>query len=176
MAAMVAILKMYFSLLLLNRKLTWNLVGNIGVTCRSKIATAMVAILKMYFWLLLLNQKANWRNLVGSIGVNCLFIPYMGRIIMMSIVRWEGWSVGAKVSCILCHQGVQLILAYSWARPAIIIVGKGRGGMFLFLLFLPFHSCSSFLFLFHLFYYLFYLFSPFLWETTQKYPQGLTCR
>ena len=91
---------------------------------------------------------------------------------------WKGWSGGAKVSCILCHRGVQLILAYSWARPAIIEVGKGRGGMFLFLLFLPFHSCSSFfpVPLFHLFYYLFYLFSPFLWETTQNDPQGLTCR
>ena len=88
-----------------------------------------------------------------------------------------GWSGGAKVSCILCHRSVQLILAYSWARPAIVEVGKGRGGMFLFLLFLPFHSCSSFfpVPLFHLFYYLFYLFSPFLWETTQNDPQGLTC-
>ena len=39
---------------------------------------------------------------------------------------------------------VQLILAYSWARPAILVAGKGRGGMFLFLLFLHFHFCSSF--------------------------------
>ena len=36
------------------------------------------------------------------------------------------------------HRGVQLILAYSWARPAILVVGKGRGGMFLFLLFFTF--------------------------------------
>ena len=74
--------------------------------------------------------------------------------------------------------GVQLILAYSWARPAILVVGKGRGGMFLFLLFLHFHSCSSFfpVPLFHLLYSLFYLFSLFLWETTQNDPQGLTCR
>ena len=50
----------------------------------------------------------------------------------------------AKVSCILCHRGVQLILAYSWARLAILVAGKGRGGMFLLLLFLHFHSCSSF--------------------------------
>ena len=93
-------------------------------------------------------------------------------------VNTRGWSGGVKVSCILCHRGVHLILAYSWARPAIVEVGKGRGGMFLFLLFLPFHSCSSFfpVPLFHLFYYLFYLFSPFLWETTQNDPQGLTCR
>ena len=65
-----------------------------------------------------------------------------------------GWSGGAKVLCILHHWGVQLILAYSWARPAILVVGKGRGGMFLFLLFLHFHSCSSFfpVPLFHLLY------------------------
>ena len=89
-----------------------------------------------------------------------------------------GWSDGAKVLCILDYRGVQLILAYSWARPAILVVGKGRGGMFLFLLFLHFHSCSSFfpVPLFHLLYSLFYLFSPFLWETTQNDPQGLTCR
>ena len=89
-----------------------------------------------------------------------------------------GWSGGAKVSCILCHRGVQLILAYSWARPAILVAGKGRGGMFLFLLFLHFHSCSSFfpVSLFHLFDYLFYHSSPFLWEMTQNDPQGLTCR
>ena len=50
----------------------------------------------------------------------------------------------AKVLGILCHWGVQLILASSWARPAIFVAGKGRGGIFLFLLFLHFHSCSSF--------------------------------
>ena len=90
----------------------------------------------------------------------------------------RGWSGGAKVLCILHHRGVQLILAYSWARPAILVVGKDRGGLFLFLLFLHFHSCSSFfpVPLFYLFYCLFYLFSPFLWETTQNDPQGLTCR
>ena len=91
---------------------------------------------------------------------------------------FSGWLGGAKVLCILHHRGVQLILAYSWARPAILVAGKGRGGMFLFLLFLHFHSCSSFFSvpLFHLLYCLFYLFSPFLWETTQNDPQGLTCR
>ena len=54
------------------------------------------------------------------------------------------WSGGAKVSCTSRHRGVQLILAYSWATPAIIVAGKGRRGMFLFLLCLHFHSCSSF--------------------------------
>ena len=55
---------------------------------------------------------------------------------------FRGWLGGAKVSCILRHRGVQLILAYSWARPAILVAGKGRWGIFLFLLFLYFHSCS----------------------------------
>ena len=75
-------------------------------------------------------------------------------------------------------RGVQLILADSWARPAILVAGKGREVMFLFLLFLHFHSCFSFFPVppFHLFCYLFCLFSPFLWETTQNDPQGLTCR
>ena len=116
------------------------------------------------------------------------FTPFTSPFHMSSTVRpsttkpyialLQGWLGGAKVLCILHHWGVQLILAYSWARPAILVVGKGRGGMFLFLLFLHFHSCSSFfpVPLFHLLYSLFYLFSPFLWEMTQNDPQGLTCR
>ena len=55
-----------------------------------------------------------------------------------------GWSGGAKVKCILHHWGVQLILAYSWARPAILVVGKGRGGN----VFISSVSSLSFLFLF----------------------------
>ena len=38
----------------------------------------------------------------------------------------------AKVSCMFRNQGVQLILAYSWARSAIPEAGKGRGRMFYF--------------------------------------------
>ena len=70
-----------------------------------------------------------------------------------SIVTRRGGRL-VRRCCILHHWGVQLILAYSWARPAILVVGKGRGGMFLFLLFLHFHSCSSFfpVPLFHLLY------------------------
>ena len=52
------------------------------------------------------------------------------------------WLGEAKLSCILCHRGVQLTLANSCARPAILVAGKGRGGMFLFLLFLHFYSFS----------------------------------
>ena len=55
--------------------------------------------------------------------------------------RLRGWSGGAKVSCILSHRGVQLILVYSWARPAILLAGKGRGGecfyFFYFFTFIP---------------------------------------
>ena len=74
-----------------------------------------------------------------------------------------GWSGGAKVLCVSRHLGVQLILTYSWSRPPILVAGKGREGMFLFLLFLHFHSVSTFFpgSLFYLFYYLFWLFLPF---------------
>ena len=127
------------------------------MTCKSKnskncadqksMMAAMAAILKINVSLLLKGQLT--RNLAGSIGMTCR-----------------------------SQRGIQLILAYSWARPAILVAGKGRGGMFLFLLFLHFHSCSSFFPVprFHLFDYLFYHSSPFLWETTQNDPQGLTFR
>ena len=127
-----------------------------------------------------INSKQIFNELCGICGPQT--------ISLCTVLRWVkalklgnflwGWSGGAKVLCILHHWGVQLILAYSWARPAILVVGKCRGGMFLFLLFLHVHSCSSFfpVPLFHLLYSLFYLFSPFLWETTQNDPQGLTCR
>ena len=49
-----------------------------------------------------------------------------------------GWSGGAKVLCILHHWGVQLILAYSWARSAILVVGKDRGECFYFFCFFTF--------------------------------------
>ena len=95
----------------------------------------------------------------------CLFSPFLWRRHKMT---HKGW----------CVVKPQLNQSYSWARPVIFVMGKGRGGICLFLLFLHFHSCSSFFLvpLFYLFYYLFYLFSPFLWETTQKDPQGLTWR
>ena len=83
-----------------------------------------------------------------------------------------GWSGSAKVLCILCHRGVQLILAYSWARPAILVADKGKGGdafissfsslSFLFL-FLPCPSLSSLLLS------LLSLFSLSLWDDT-KWP------
>ena len=95
----------------------------------------------------------------------------------IQIVCMECGVVGCgEVSCILRRWGVQLILAHSWAGLAILVAGMGRGGMYLFFLFLHFHSCSSFfpVPLFHLLRYLFYLFSLSL-EMTQNDPQGLMC-
>ena len=59
-----------------------------------------------------------------------------------------GWLGEAKVSCILRHRGVQLILAYSWARPAFLqqVMAGGGGGLFLLFYsfsFLPYPSLSS---------------------------------
>ena len=57
----------------------------------------------------------------------CAYLDYPAHV--QRIIRafaphsYWGWSGGAKVSCILCHRGVQLILAYSWARPAILVAG-----------------------------------------------------
>ena len=120
-------------------------------------------------------------SLVGSIGcasgwwsgVCRPLLEVFSRVILsLQLIQEGGWSGGAKVLYILHHWGVQLILAYSWARPAILVVGKGRGGMFLFLLFLHLHSCSSFfpVPLFHLLYSLFLsLFSLSLGDDT-KWP------
>ena len=86
---------------------------------------------------------------------NDLFIEILPQH-QIRVVGVVGWCEGAVY---LTSPGRQLILAYSWARPAILVVGKGRGGMFLFLLFLHFHSCSSF-FPVPLFHLLYSLFSP----------------
>ena len=69
----------------------------------------------------------------------------------------------------LVTPGGPKILAYRWARPAILVADKGRGGIFLFLLFLHFHSFCSFspVPLFHLLYFLFYLSSPCLGDDTK---------
>ena len=144
--------------------------------CMHKILTFLSTSwpkLWLVFAVVMLEKLLQWHVQIHSI----LF--YLGEQVTswgLTICMHKGWSGGTKVSCILRYRGVQLILAYSWARPAILVAGKGRGWMFLFLLFLHFHSCSSSfsIALFH-FYYLFYLFSPFLWETTQNDPQGLTC-
>ena len=60
----------------------------------------------------------------------------------------RGLSGGAKASCILRHRDVQLILACSWARPALLVADKGRGGwfyLFCFFTFIPVLLSSLFL-------------------------------
>ena len=69
-------------------------------------------------------------------------------------------------------------IGLNWAMPAILVAGEGRGGRFLFLLFLHFHSfsflpCPSFIS--STISSKDYLFSPLLWEMTQNVPQGLMC-
>ena len=43
-----------------------------------------------------------------------------------------GWGLlgVAKVSCILRHQGIQLIFVYSSERLAVLVAGKGRAECF----------------------------------------------
>ena len=68
---------------------------------------------------------------VGNSRFSRVFRPYSGSDL-------AHYQQCAKVSFILRHQGAQLILAYSWARPAILVAGKGRGGCFYFFCFFTF--------------------------------------
>ena len=66
--------------------------------------------------------------------------------------EWPGMWLGGAVSCILRHWGVQLILAYSWAKPAILVAGTGRGEcfyLFCFFTLVPVPLSSQFLFHLH---------------------------
>ena len=72
------------------------------------------------------------------------------------LFQWGCLGEG-KVSCILRHQFVQLILTYSWARSDILAAGKGRGECFYFFCFFTFiHFSLSPLSLSFISYYLFY--------------------
>ena len=126
-----------------------------------------------------------WRTVGQGKRGNVLFLLFLPFHSCSSFFCHSFWSGWVKQRYILRHRGIKRILAYSWARPTTLAASGSRGGRFLLLLFHHFHSALlvsslSFIFLvflrlFHLLYYLFYLFSPFLWETTQIYPQGLTC-
>ena len=61
-----------------------------------------------------------------------VLLDWKNNLMTCAWLQIVGWLNEAKVSCILHHQGVQLILAYSWAGPVILAAGEGRGGMFLF--------------------------------------------
>ena len=98
-----------------------------------------------------------------KVYVEWILLPRLFRLVYFQQQDGEGWGMWfgkAKEFCSFCHRGVQLILAYSWARPAVFATGKGRGEMMLFLLFLHFLLFPSFfpIPLFHLLYCLFYLF------------------
>ena len=75
------------------------------------------------------------REVVGSIP---------GCVISEALRGGGGGRVGrgllgeAKMLCILRHQGLQLIFAYSWARPAVLVAGKWE--MFYFFCFFTFFS------------------------------------
>ena len=95
-----------------------------------------------------IEQLCNYDKNIAKSCLSC--------IITLSML---GWSGVVKLSCILRHRDVQLILAYSWARFGILVAGEGRGGnvfissvslLSLLFLFLPCPSLLSLLSLFFL--------------------------
>ena len=99
----------------------------------------------------ILKQVHNWTAKVQTYSRG----GHMGSLMFQYHIYFlnpRGWSGGAKVSCILHHRGIQLIWAYSWARPAVLVAGKGR--VFISSV-SSLYFCSSFfpVPLFHLFYY-----------------------
>ena len=66
------------------------------------------------------------------------FQPKSTDSFLVSPHKQGGWSGVAKVSCILCHLGVQLILVYSSARLVILVAGRDRGQCFYFFYFFSF--------------------------------------
>ena len=109
--------------------------------------------------------------------VSCILLHRGIQLILAKI-----WGRPANlVSCILLHRCVQLILANSWGRPANLAVAKSRGGGGGGggNIFISSVSSLSSVFLFlpcsSLSPLLSLLSSPFLWETTQNDLQGLMC-
>ena len=82
-----------------------------------------------------------------------------------------------------CGEGVVYLMSLGRPTDIGLQLGKAcysyRGECFYFFCFIPFIpvplSSLSLPFISSTI-YLFYLFSPFLWETKQNDPQGLTCR
>ena len=68
-------------------------------------------------------------NLISMEGFISGYLSFEG-VMIHNVVNGQ--------SFILRHRGAQLILAYSWARPAILVAGKGRGGCFYFFCFFTF--------------------------------------
>ena len=73
----------------------------------------------------------------------CLFLSFfLSFSLSLSLSGVVGWCEGAVY---LTSPGRPTDIGLRLGKACyILVVGKGRGGMFLFLLFLHFHSCSSF--------------------------------
>ena len=116
--------------------------------------------------------EMNFLNLKNSLNQSCKSSHWCSNQWgLLGVVGWCEVMYFTSPGCPI-DIGLQLGKAcYSCSR-------RWKRGKFLFLLFVHFHSCSSFFLVpfFQLFNCLFYLFSPFLWETTKNDPQGLTCR
>ena len=119
---------------------------NIRILCIESAKTvnemALNELVKLTF-----EQLAKWSWLWitrSQVRIQCHNCMELFGIFFFITKKFGRWSSVVKVSCVLRHGGVQLILAYIWARPPILVAGKGRGRMFLFFLFLHFLSCSYF--------------------------------
>ena len=77
------------------------------------------------------DQPAHLRSLIRAFADRMCLLQPPG-----CVWGWGGDRVWRR--CILRHRGVHLILAYSWARPAILEAGKGREGMIYFFCFFAF--------------------------------------
>ena len=83
------------------------------------------------FFCLIWSLKTFFFNcLIWSHQNLCSFIP----LFWLGVV---GWCEGVLY---LTSPGRPTVLAYSWARPAILVAGKGRGGCFYFFCFFTFIS------------------------------------
>ena len=98
----------------------------------------------------------------GSGDPICIIVSFSSGISIACLKHYISWTylVVGWGEGVVYLAGVQLILTYSWAKPAVLAAGKGWDGM-LFLLFLHLHSFSSFspVLHFHLLYYIFHNFT-----------------
>ena len=126
MAVTVAILKIYFELLLLNRMAHWLkiLIGSIGQTCRSKIAKIILienprwspkqpcwkSILNFFSW----TRMAIASNFIGSIEVTCR--SKVAKIVLIGNPRWPpSWKSILNSSLEPKDQLTQTCLVMRWA-------------------------------------------------------------
>ena len=86
-------------------------------------------------------------------------------IISFTILRGAGGCGEGVVYLTSLGRPTDIGLQFSWARPTILVAGKGRGVVFIYSL--SFWSSFFPVPLFYLLYYLLYLFSPFLQENTK---------